>query len=176
MGPFAVWFAVANSFAADFIARKKVSLTMALGILDSLPFPRPKPDNPTARRLIPLVARLTCTSPEMVGYWQLLARDGFVDPVENGAVPGELDEESRLELRGEIDAIVAADVYGLDRDELELIMSTFSTAARYEMTRYDEFRSARLVLEAYELDRVRPGFHDPVGLMLDHRQAVYRGL
>jgi hypothetical protein len=145
-----MWLAVANSFAADFIARKKVSLTMALGILDSLPFPRSDPNDPTVRRLVPLVARLTCTSPEMLGYWQIVANNGFVDPVNNGAIPGELEEERRLELRAEIDGIVAADIYGLDRDELEFIMFAFPIAARYEMTRYGEFRSARLVLEAYD--------------------------
>ena len=144
------WLAVANSFIADLIARKKVSLHMSLGILDSIPFPRPRSDDPTARRLVPLVARLTCTSPEMLGYWHVLARDGFVDPVNNDAIPGELDDQRRLELRAELDAIVAADVYGIDRDELEFVLSAFPTAARYETTRYGEFRSARLVLDAYD--------------------------
>lgn len=144
------WLAVANSFVADLIARKKVSLHMSLGILDSIPFPRPTPDHPTARRLVPLVARLTCTSLEMLEYWQLLARDGFVDPVDEDVMPGELDEDRRLELRAEIDAIVAADVYGIDRDELEFVMSTFPTAARYETSLYGEFRSAGLVLDAYD--------------------------
>jgi hypothetical protein len=147
---YAVWLGVANSFAADFIARKKVSLTMALGVLDSLPFPRLAPGHPTARRLVPLAARLTCTSPEMLGYWQLLAPDGFVDPVDDGDIPGELDEERRLELRAEIDAVVAADVYGFNRDELEFIMSTFPIAGRYEIARYGEFRSARIVLEVHD--------------------------
>ena len=96
---YSCWLAVANSFIADLIARKKVSLHMSLGILDSIPFPRPRSDDPTARRLVPLVARLTCTSPEMLGYWHVLARDGFVDPVNNGAIPGELDDQRRLELR-----------------------------------------------------------------------------
>ena len=86
----------------------------------------------------------------MLGYWQVLARDGFVEPVDDGDIPGELDEHRRLELRAEIDAIVAADVYGIDRDELEFVLSTFPTAARYETKRYGEFRSARLVLDAYD--------------------------
>jgi N-6 DNA Methylase len=147
---YAVWLGVANSFVADFIARKKVSLTMALGVLDSLPFPRPAPSHPTARRLVPLVARLTCTSHEMLSYWQVLARDKLVNPVDDGDIPGELDEDRRLELRAEIDAIVAADVYGIDHGELEFILSTFPTTARYEAERYGEFRSARLVLDAYD--------------------------
>ena len=147
---YSCWLAVANSFAADHIARKKVSLHMSLGILDSIPFPKLAPENPTTRRFVPLVARLTCTSTEMLGYWAALARDGFVDPVGNGALPGELDEQRRLDLHAEIDAIVAADVYGIDRDELEFVLSMFPVAARYEVQRFGEFRSARLVLEAYD--------------------------
>jgi hypothetical protein len=147
---YSCWLAVANSFVADLIARKKVSLHMSLGILDSIPFPRWTPDHPTARRLVPLVARLTCTGHEMLAYWQVLARDGFVDPVVNGSIPGERDDLRRLELRAEIDALVATDVYGLDRDELEFVMSMFPVAARYETTRYGEFRSARLILDAFD--------------------------
>ena len=136
---YAVWLAAANSFVSDFIARKKVSLKMALGLLDSLPFPRTQPDDPTTRRLVPLVASLICTSVEMLEYWQLLARDGLVDPVDDGDIPGELDEERRLELRAEIDAVVAADVYRLDRAELEFVLSTFPIAARYETRRWGSF-------------------------------------
>jgi len=147
---YAVWLAVANSFAADFIVRKKVALTMALGILDSLPFPRPGLGDSLSRRLVPRVARLTCTSPEMTGFWNLLAADGFVDLVAPEAVPGETDDERRIQLRSEIEAIVAADVYGLERDELEFVLSTFPLAARYETHRWGEFRSGRLAIEAFD--------------------------
>ena len=34
------WLAVANSFCIDFLARKKVALSMSMTVLDSLPFPR----------------------------------------------------------------------------------------------------------------------------------------
>jgi hypothetical protein len=86
----------------------------------------------------------------MLEYWQMLARDGFVDPVDDGDIPGEFDEQRRLELRAAIDGIVAAEVYGIDRDELRFVLSTFPIAARYETERYGEFRSARLVLDAYD--------------------------
>jgi hypothetical protein len=154
---YATWLATANSFACDFIARKKVSLKMALGVVDSLPFPRGSSHDDTTRQLVPLVARLICTSPEMGRYWQLLARDGFVEPIDDGDIPGELDDDRRLEMRAQIDAIVAADVYGLARAELEFILSAFPTVARYETTRYGEFRSGRMVLEAYDsIASVRP--------------------
>lgn len=147
---YTVWLACANSYVVDFIMRKKVSLHVKYSMLDTVPFPRPARDDPISRQLVPLVARLTCTSPDMVGYWRVLARDDFVESVDDGDVPGELNEDRRMELRAQIDAIVAADVYGIDRVELDFIMSTFPTAARYEMERYGEFRSARLVLDAYD--------------------------
>ena len=86
----------------------------------------------------------------MIGYWRTLARGGFVSSVDDGVIPGELENDRRLALRAEIDAIVAADVYGINRDELEFVLSTFPVTARYEQQRFGEFRSARLVLEAYD--------------------------
>ncbi len=50
-----VWLAVANSMTMDFIARKKVSLTMSYTLLDSLPFPRLKASDPVVERIAPLV-------------------------------------------------------------------------------------------------------------------------
>jgi hypothetical protein len=145
-----VWLAVANAFACDFIARKKISLKMALGTVDSFPFPRLDPSDPRARALVPLAARLTCTGPEMLDYWALLVRDGWVEPARAGTIPGEIDDERRIELRAEIDAIVAAEVYGLTREEFEFVLSAFPLAARYETERWGEFRSGRLALEAFD--------------------------
>ncbi len=145
-----VWLAVANSFVCDFIARKKISLKMALGIVDSLPFVRPAADDPIAATLVPLAARLTCTAFEMLEYWALLTREGWVEPAPPGTIPGEIDDERRLEIRAEIDAIVAAEVYGLDRAEFKFVLSAFPLAARYENERWGEFRSGRLALEAFD--------------------------
>lgn len=44
----AFWIAVANSYAMDFIARKKVSLKMSYTVVDSLPFPRLQSDDQRA--------------------------------------------------------------------------------------------------------------------------------
>jgi hypothetical protein len=148
------WLACANSFVVDFIIRKKVSLHVKYSILDTVPFPRNAAHDAVARALVPVAARLTCTGPEMLDYWALLARDGWVEPGLPGTIPGEIDDERRIELRAEIDAIVAADVYGLDRAEFEFVLSGFPLAARYENERWGEFRSGRLALEAF--DRMAP--------------------
>jgi hypothetical protein len=81
------WLAVANSFTMDFLARKKVSLSMSYTVLDSLPFPRLAADDIRIRRLVPLALRLTCTSSEMIAFWNLIASQGFVDPVSAGQTP-----------------------------------------------------------------------------------------
>jgi len=52
------WLAVANSFVMDFLVRKKISLTMSLTILDSLPFPRLSEDDVRLATLAPLVLKL----------------------------------------------------------------------------------------------------------------------
>ena len=109
-----------------------------------------QPDDATARRLVPLVARLTCTSPEMIGYWQLLCARWVRESDRQRRYPRRVRRGPRLEIRAELDAIVAANVYGIDRDELEFILSTFPTAARYETTRYGEFRSAPPGARAYD--------------------------
>jgi N-6 DNA Methylase len=144
---YAAWLAVANTFALDAIARKKVSLNMTLNIVDSLPFPRFSSDDARARQLVPLAARLTCTSDEMDDYWRMLAADGWLDDPEP---PRLLDEGQRLEVRAGIDVIVARDVFGLTPDEMEFILSTFDLAERYEIDKWGEFRSRRLILEGME--------------------------
>jgi hypothetical protein len=143
-----LWLAVANSCVIDFIARKKVALSMSYTVLDTIPFPRLAPDHPLARRLVPLALRLTCCGTEMLAYWNARAAEGWCDPVTEGVLPpGVEDEEQRLVLKAEIDDIVARDVYGLNVAEMEYILDSFSTWRKREEDRFGEFRSRRLILE-----------------------------
>lgn len=144
-----VWLAVANSFTMDFVLRQKVALNVTFTILDSLPFPRPRRNDPLIRRLIPLSLQLTCTGPEMVPFWNQMAADGWVSPCQR-RIPGELDEDERLNIRAEIDAIVARDFFDLTREEVDYILATFPTQKRYQEEKYGEFRSRRLILEHYD--------------------------
>jgi hypothetical protein len=59
------------------------------------------------------------------------------------------DEERRARLRAELDAIYAH-LYGLTREELEYILETFPIVRRKDEARYGEYRTKRMVLEAYE--------------------------
>jgi hypothetical protein len=75
--------------------------------------------------------------------------------------PFKWDEERRGHLRAELDAFYAS-AYGLTRDELRYILDpadvkgadypseTFRVLKTNEIRRYGEYRTARLVLSAYD--------------------------
>lgn len=79
--------------------------------------------------------------------------------------PFRWDEERRAQLKAELDAYFAL-LYGLERDELRYILDpqdvygedfpgeTFRVLKEKEIRKYGEYRTRRLVLEAY--DRLRP--------------------
>jgi len=83
-----LFLATANTFTVDFLVRMKVGLTVALGILDSLPIPRISADVPRARELATRVLRLVCTGPEMTPLWNAIAdAQGWVERVPEDAPP-----------------------------------------------------------------------------------------
>jgi hypothetical protein len=146
-----IWLAVANSFSMDFIVRKKVSLHMTYTILDSLPFPRLSFDHPLVPVIVPLALKLTCTGQEMNGFWNAMASLGFVVPLEDNAQPpGLQDENSRSQARALLDAIVAHDLFGLTREEIDFILETFPIVKRKDIDKHGEYRTKRLILEAYD--------------------------
>jgi hypothetical protein len=58
-------------------------------------------------------------------------------------------EGRRSQLRAELDALYAH-LYGLTREELACILETFPIVKRKDEAQYGEYRTKRLVLEAYE--------------------------
>jgi hypothetical protein len=144
-----LWLAVANSFAVDFVVRRKVSLKMSYTVLDSIPFPRLAQKHVIAQHLVPLALRLTCCGPEMIEYWNARAAEGWVEAVSpGGGAPGIENESERLRIRAQIDAIVARDVFGLTADEMVYVLEDFPTLADRQIRRYGEFLSKRLIVEA----------------------------
>lgn len=136
----------------DFLIRKKVTLHVGLGILDSMPIANLQLGNEIVDRLAPLALRLTCTGAEMTPFWNQMAEHGWVEPASSESAPTDalLDESARANARAEIDAIVAKHLYGLSRDDLEFIIGTFPTLERNEIRQHGEFRTRRLVLDWFE--------------------------
>lgn len=147
------WLAVANSFVVDALARKKLSSPhLKPYILDTLPFPRPTLEEPWARKVCSLALRLTCTSPEMTGFWNAMAGTGLCATVAEGTVPESalLDEDARASARAEIDAVIAHDVYGLSREELSDVLESFPVLKKRDEKAYGDYRTKRLILDAYD--------------------------
>jgi hypothetical protein len=120
---------------------------LTLNVLDSLPFPRPQSSDPVARVLVSQAARLTCTGTEMMPFWSALAADGWVQALDN---PGVVDQAARLDIRCQIEAVVARDVFGLTKEELTHILDSFDGYARKETREFGEYRSKRLALQSFD--------------------------
>ncbi|RKR90549.1 N-6 DNA methylase [Micromonospora pisi] len=147
-----LWLGAANSLCLDFLARKKVSLHIQLGVLDSLPFPRLHPGNPIVDRLAPLTLRLTCTGPEMTPFWNRMAQFNWVPPVPEGQISPEalIDDNARAEAQAAIDAILAKHVFKVSRTQLAHILTTFPTLERKENRKFGTYRTRDLVLNAFD--------------------------
>ena len=99
--------------------------------------------------IVPRVARLCCGALDMQGF----ARDLGFDVVE-------VDSVLRAQMQAELDAYYAR-LYGLSRFELEFLLEpesikpgypseTFSVLKRNEEKAFGEYRTKRLVLEAWD--------------------------
>lgn len=147
------WLAVANTFAMDALARRKLSSPhMTLTVLDGLPFPRLALGDAFVQRVAALVLRLICTAPEMKLFWNQMAELGFVEPVPSSAVPSTalVAPTARAEARADLDALVAIRVFDLSRQELSDILDTFDVLQRRDEKAHGQFRTKLLILEAVE--------------------------
>lgn len=142
------------SLVLDFVARLKIGGThLTLGYLKQLPILAPSIYGPSdLNYIVPRVVELTYTSRSMAPF----ARDlGFEGP------PFIWNENRREWLRAELDAWYAR-AYGLTRDELRYVLDpadvkgldypseTFRVLKKNEIARYGEYRTARLVLAAWD--------------------------
>jgi hypothetical protein len=148
-----------NSIVCDYVARQKVggaSLNYftfkQLAILPPSAY-----SEPALTFLVPRILELTFTSHSLAPFARDLGCDG---------PPFPWDEGRRALLRAELDAWYAS-AYGLTRDELRYILDpadvmgpeypseTFRVLKNSEMKQYGEYRTQRLVLEAW--DRMEAG-------------------
>jgi len=141
------------SLTCDYVARQKVG-GLALKYFTIKQFPVLAPDDYSKSDLdfiVPRVLELTYTSTDMERWARDLGHEGQ---------PFEFDPERRTRLRAELDAYYAR-LYGLDREAIRFILDpqsvkpgypseTFSVLKRSEERELGEYRTQRLVLEAWD--------------------------
>jgi hypothetical protein len=144
-----------DSIVLDWAARFSVGgINMNFFIVKQLPvlppalFLEKSPlDCTFAELLVPRVLELTYTAQDLEPFARDLGYDG---------PPYTWNEDRRLQLRCEIDAVMAH-LYLLDRPDLEWILDaqppseSFRGLKNKELARWGEFRTMRLVLESYDL-------------------------
>lgn len=146
----------------DYVARNKIGGThLTYGYLKQ--FPVLPPDRYTytdLRFIVPRVLELTYTAGDLQAWGQDLAAFDPRPAAEQGR-PFGWNPERRAQLRAELDAYYAR-LYGLTRDELRYILDpkdvmgedypseTFRVLKEGEMRAYGEYRTRRLVLEAWD--------------------------
>ena len=143
-----------SSIVCDYCARQKVGGThVKLFTIRQLPVPTPSSFRDEDNDFIASrILELTYTSIEMEGWARFL---GFCGP------PFSFCSERRALLRAELDAYYAH-LYGLSRDELRYILDpadlmgpdypseTFRVLKNNEIRQFGEYRTQRLVLEAWD--------------------------
>jgi hypothetical protein len=143
-----------SSLVYDFLARQKVAGTsFSYFYIKQIPALPPAAFDSTAIDFIhPRVLELTYTSHDLKPWAQDLGYDGL---------PFRFDPERRALLRAELDAYYAH-LYGLSHDELRYILDpadlmgpeypseTFRVLKTNELRQFGEYRTQRLVLEAWD--------------------------
>ena len=108
--------AVMNSLTLDYRLRLSVSANLTMFFLYQLPVPRLSSADPRFGPLVRRAAQLVCTTPEFDALAQAAGLQGHQDAV--------IDPDQRVELRGELDALVAH-LYGLTEAEFAHVLETF---------------------------------------------------
>lgn len=144
-----------NSLVLDYCLRNSLSQpSIPQNVYEQLPVPRPSKlmSEACLAFIIPKVLELTYTSHSLAPFARDLGHDG---------PPFAWDEDRRALLRADLDAFYAR-AYGLTRDELRYILDpadvkgadypseTFRVLKEKEIRQYGEYRTRRLVLEAWD--------------------------
>ena len=143
-------FANLSSFVLDYACRQKFSgASLALFVLRQLPVLPPSTyaeraswDATTdiAAWLLPRVLELTYTAWDLEPFARDLGHDG---------PPFRWDSARRAQLRAELDAAFFH-LYSIARDDVDYIMESFFVVRKYDERDHSEYRTKRLILEAYD--------------------------
>jgi hypothetical protein len=88
----------------------------------------------------------------MTPFWNRMAALGLVEPASEGTIPAAalLEPSARAHARAELDAFVAARVFGLTRQELSDVMENFDVLRRRDEKAHGHFRTKQLILDAFD--------------------------
>lgn len=112
-----------SSFAFDFAARQKIGGTsMGYFIVNQLPTPTPG---------------------------QMKQHELWMDDRVDRLNSQRLDPDTNAQLRAELDALMFH-VYGISRDDVDYILETFPIVKRRDIAAHGEYRTKRLILDAYD--------------------------
>lgn len=151
-----------QSITFDYVARQKVGGThLTYGYLKQFPVLPPESYAPAdVQFIVPRVLELTYTAHDLQAWGQDLAAYDPRPAAEQGQ-PFAWNADRRTQLRAELDAYYAR-LYGLTRDELRYILDpkdvmgadypseTFRVLKEGEIRTYGEYRTRRLVLDAWD--------------------------
>ncbi len=139
-----------NAFVLDYVARQKVgNVHLNFFIVEQLPFLPPdayddrcpwQPPQKLEKWISDRVLKLSCTADDMRALGEAC---GMKNPVHKWK-PTE-----RATLLAELDAAYFL-LYGIKRDDVEYILSTFTGTRRRDETETGTFRTSELVLHAYD--------------------------
>jgi hypothetical protein len=165
--PAAVLQANLTSLALDYLARQKltgVSLTYSivkqLPVIPPDPYERPCPWDPLillGKWVACRVLELSYTAWEMAPLAQDLGESG---------PPFRWNEERRALLRAELDAAYLH-LYGLGREDAGYVLDTFRLVRMRDEKQHGEYRTKRLILNAYDRMAAAMTGGDPFGTLLD---------
>ena len=131
-----------NSIIFDYVVRQKLSGTVINHyIFEQLPVLPPKRFNKELLSLIlSYVLELSYISNDL---------KKFAEDLGYNREPFEWEPESRASLQAELDAIFAH-LYKLNKNDLNYILDTFNVLKRKEIEEFNEFKTKRLVLDAFD--------------------------
>jgi len=158
----AALLACLDSLPFDFVARQKVGgINYSFYFMKQLPvLPRDRYTEVDLGFIVPRVLELTYTAHDLEAWGQNLAAYDPRPAAEQGR-PYTWNPERRAHLRAELDAYYAR-LYGLTRDELRYILDpkdvlgtdypseTFRVLKEGELRTHGEYRTRRLVLQAWD--------------------------
>jgi len=147
-----------NSMIFDYCVRQKLGgISLTYFVLKQIPTIPPSELTPQLQNTIARsVLELTYTANDMQAFAREVLTDLYPDPTQRPQlkVPFVWEEERRLKLRCELDAIYFH-LYGVNRDDVDYIMETFPIVRRKDEQAYGHFRTKDTILEIYdEMSRV----------------------